>query len=194
MDSKDIFRKLTSSEPKSLIGLPDSFGIYALWDHEGEIRYIGCTPKATEGFRVRVGNKHVTGSEGRSHKFSQAYCTGRMWRYCKKLDPESALCAQNPDDAKLAKKLRTLFIREHCRITYVEIPNHGLLNYFSYLTSLESEVQNMAPASMRKWEGVGFSPFAEPSELVDKLMEKNPSLRTAAERQNEIYKRHVANA
>jgi len=194
MDSKDIFRKLTYTEPKSLIGLPDSFGIYALWDHEGKIRYIGCTPKATEGFRVRVGNKHVTGSEGRSHKFSQAYCTGRMWRYCKKLDPESALRAQNSDDAKTAKELRTLFIRKHCRITYVEIPNNGLQNYFSYLTSLESEVQNMAPASMRKWEGLGFSRFAEPLELVDKLLEENPILRTAATRQNEIFNRYVENA
>jgi hypothetical protein len=194
MDSKDIFSKLTSTEPKSLIGLPDSFGIYALWDHEGKIRYIGCTPKATEGFRVRVGNKHVTGSEGRSHKFSQAYCTGRMWRYCKKLDPESALSTQNSDNAKLAKKLRTLFIRKHCRITFVEIPNKGLQNYFNYLTFLESDVQNMAPASMRKWEGVGFSPFTEPSKLVDELIEENPSLRSAADKQNEIFNRYVANA
>lgn len=194
MDSKDIFRNLTSSEPKLLIGLPDSFGIYALWDHEGKIRYIGCTPKATEGFRIRVGNKHVTGSEGRSHKFSQAYCTGRMWRYCKKLDPESALRAQNSDDAKIAKKLRTLFIRKYCRITFVEIPNNGIQNYFNYLTSLEAEVQSMAPESMREWEGVGFSPFAEPAELVEQLISENPSLRTAAERQNEIFARYVANA
>ena len=194
MDSKEIFRKLTSSEPKSLIALPDSFGIYALWDHESKIRYIGCTPKATEGFRVRVGNKHVTGSEGRSHKFSQAYCTGRMWRYCKKLDPEPALLAQNSDDAKLSKKLRTLFIRKYCRITFVEIPNNGVENYFNYLTSLEAEVQNMAPASMRKWEGVGFSPFSEPSKLVDKLIDEYPSLRRSAEKQDEIFNRYVASA
>ena len=194
MDSIDIFRKLTSADPKPLIGLPDSFGIYALWDHEGKIRYIGCTPKATEGFRVRVENKHVTGSEGRSHKFSQAYCTGRMWRYCKKLDPESALRAQNSDDAKLAKKLRTLFIRKYCGITFMEIPNNGSQNYFSYLTSLESEVQNLAPTSMTEWEGIGFSPFAESSELVDQLIAEHPSLGPAAARQGQIFNSCVANA
>ena len=191
MESKNIFEKLTSSKSKSLIGLPNAFGIYALWDHENEIRYIGCTPKGTEGFSIRVGNKHVTGSEGRSHKFSQAYCTGRMWRYCKKLDPESASRDQNSGDAKLAKKLRTLFIRKHCGITFVEIPNNDKTDYFSYLTSLESQVQNMAPASMRAWEGVGFKPYAEPTLLVDQLINENYSLRLAAERQQLIHDTYV---
>ncbi|PKG97580.1 hypothetical protein [Paraglaciecola sp. MB-3u-78] len=194
MESKDIFEKLTSSEPKLLTGLPDSFGIYALWDHEKQIRYIGCTPKATEGFRIRAGNKHVTGSEGRSHKLSQAYCTGRMWRYCKKLDPESASNDQSSEDATLAKRLRTLFIRKYCGITFVEIPENGVPNYFNYLTSLESQVQNMAPASMRAWEGLGFKPCSEPSILVDQLIDENPDLQSAAERQQEIYNEHVRNA
>jgi hypothetical protein len=194
MESREIFKKLTSSEPKPLMGLPDTFGIYALWDHEKQIRYIGCTPKATEGFRVRVGNKHITGSEGRSHKFSQAYCTGRMWRFCKKLDPEHALHAQDTDDAKLAKKLRTLFIRKHCGVTFVEIPKNDATNYFNDLTSLESQVQSMAPASMRAWEGVGFRPCVEPSSLVDLLIDENPNLRAAAESQQEVFNKHVKNA
>jgi hypothetical protein len=193
MNSSDIFKKLTTSKPQSLIGLPNSFGIYALWDHEDKIRYIGCTPKATEGFHIRVGNKHVTGSEGRSHKFSQAYCTGRMWRYCKKLDPESASFDQSPQDAKLAKKLRTEFIRKHCHITYVEIPkNNETVNYFSLLTSLEAQVQEMAPPVMRSWEGICFQPFQEPIDLVDSLLATMPHLGEAAERQSNVFNNHVA--
>lgn len=192
MNSTDTFKALTQSEPQSLIGLPDIFGIYALWDHEEKIRYIGCTPKATEGFRIRVGNKHVTGSEGRSHKFSQAYCTGRMWRYCKKLAPATALSAQDPHDANLAKKLRTEFIRKNCRVTYVEIPMFiEASNYFNALTSLEAEVQAMAPPEMRAWEGVCFQPFEEPIELVDSLLKSLPHLRGAAERQANIFNNYV---
>ena len=192
MNSKEIFEALTMSEPQSLMGLPDSFGIYALWDHERNIRYIGCTPKATEGFRIRVGHKHITGSGGRSHKFSQAYCTGRMWRYCKKLSPASTLAAQDSNNAKLAKKLRTLFIRKHCRITYIEIPPNNLeSDYFSRLTSLESQLQNMAPSSMRSWEGVSFKPESEPVELVDILLSDNRILRKAAESQAALFYKHV---
>ena len=192
MDSREILENLKTSKPQSLKNLPGTFGIYALWDHDKNIRYIGCTPKATEGFNVRVGNKHVTGSEGSSHKFSQAYCTARMWRYCKKLDPSSALSAQDSNDAKLAKKLRTLFIRRHCRVTYVEISaedGHG--NYFSFLTNLESGVRALVPSSMQLWEGIRFSSMEEPTFLVNELLEENPLLKDAAERQAIIYREHV---
>ncbi|WP_418512144.1 hypothetical protein [Corallibacter sp.] len=192
MNSLEILENLRTSEPQLLTDLPETFGIYALWDHEKKIRYIGCTPKATEGFRKRVGSKHVTGSEGRSHKFSQAYCTGRMWRYCKKLDPSAALNAQDPNDAKLAKRLRTLFIRKHCRVTFVEISAEKRAgNYFSFLTSLESEVLALAPSSMRLWEKIGFSSLKEPIVLVDELLEENPKLKDAAERQALIYRKYI---
>ena len=78
MNASQIFNILSESRPVAPIALPETFGIYALWDHARHIRYIGCTPKATEGFNARVANKHVTGSEGRSHKFSHAYRVGRM--------------------------------------------------------------------------------------------------------------------
>lgn len=111
----------------------------------------------------------------------------------KKLDPEAALHGQNLSDAKLSKKLRTLFIRKNCRITFVELPDNEQSNYFSYLTTLESEVQNMAPASMRAWEGVVFKPCSEPLRLVDQLISEHPSLQLAAERQQLIYNTHVKN-
>lgn len=101
MDAGYILEML-QAEPVDLKDLPEEFGIYALWDHDKQIRYIGSTPKATEGFRTRVCNKHSTGSEGRSHKFSQAYCTGRMWRHCKKLTIRQPLSMrQRPIETQL---------------------------------------------------------------------------------------------
>ena len=192
MDPRSIFSQLSDSTPEPLDVLDNDFGMYALWDHIGQIRYIGCTPKATEGFRVRVTNKHVTGSEGRSHKFSQAYCAGRMWRYCKKLHPEAALKHQLDSDAKLAKKLRTAFIRTHCKVTFLRVPqSEAPENYFGYLTQLESQVQQMAPASMRTWEGIRFQSVEEPRELVDRLLLKMPELEEAAERQRLLYDKYV---
>jgi hypothetical protein len=192
MDSKYILDSLKNNKPCLLNELPDAFGIYALWDHEGLIRYIGCTPKGTEGFRIRVANKHVTGSEGRSHKFSQAYCTGRMWRYCKNLHPFEAEQEQNKEDAKLAKKLRTIFIRRYCKVTYVEIPKHDVQGeYFNHLTALESQVQQMASPTMRAWEGVKFKSNSEPTALVDLLLTENPQLVEAVASQHLIYEKYV---
>jgi hypothetical protein len=105
MNISDVIFLLTQSKPVSSIKLPQSFGIYALWDHFGLIRYIGCTPKATESLNSRVANKHVTGSEGRSHKLSHAYCVGRMWRYCSKLHDLLAASGEDKADAKIAKYL-----------------------------------------------------------------------------------------
>ena len=192
MDTRSIFEKLTQSEPVHLADLPEEFGIYALWDHERQIRYIGSTPKATEGFRTRIYSKHATGSEGRSHKFTQAYCTGRMWRYCKKLDDPAAAREQSPADADAAKKLRNAFIRKYCAASYVSIPRASLPEpYFASLTSLEYQLQAMAPSSMRVWEGIGFRPLAEPTPLVDLLLTELPHFAAGAERQYAIYKAHA---
>ncbi len=192
MDRHTILKSLRESPPVFLATLPDAFGIYALWDHECQIRYIGYTPKGNEGFRIRVANKHVTGSEGRSHKFSQAYCTGRMWRFCKRLHPISALQEQDPSDANLAKKLRTAFIRRYCKATYVEVPKCRVSgDYFAHLNALESQVQQLAPPSMRAWEGIKFRSVAEPAELVCNLLKDMPEIQSAAERQREVYRKRV---
>ncbi|WP_159098124.1 hypothetical protein [Parazoarcus communis] len=193
MDTQSVFEALTKSKPVNLSDLPEEFGVYALWDHEGQIRYIGSTPKATEGFRTRIYSKHATGSEGRSHKFTQAYCTGRMWRYCKKLDDPAAANEQHPADADAAKKLRNAFIRRYCRASYVTIPRNSLAEpYFASLTSLEYQLQAMAPLSMRAWEGIAFRPLSEPTHLVDGLLAELPHYAAGAERQNAIYKTFVS--
>jgi hypothetical protein len=82
-----------TARPVRLEDLPDDHGIYALRDHVGQIRYIGVTASKQVGFHNRINGRHVTGSEGRSHKFSHAYNIGRIWR-CR--DP---LSAQNQTDA-----------------------------------------------------------------------------------------------
>lgn len=190
LNPSDVLRLLTTSAPVRLEALPDTCGIYALWDHTGQVRYIGSTPRATEGFYTRIFNKHTAGSEGRSHKFTQAYCTGRMWRFCKLLHPAGSLVGQQADDAKLAKRLRTAFIRKHCRATIVEIGEEAIPGpYSAGLVSLERAVQALAPAAMRAWEGIRFPPLPEPVHLVDVLLLEFPTLVDAVGRQQSLYRR-----
>ena len=157
---------LTSSPPIELRALPSTRGVYALFDHLGEPRYIGVTGRGDKGFRDRIHNRHVTGSEGRSHKFSQAYNVGRMWR-CRSAHPIQAVA-----DATISKRLRTEFIRRFCRATVYEINWGGLeaKSYFSALTDLESQIQTVAPVMMRDWEGISFAPSIEPASYVDQLL------------------------
>jgi len=118
-----------------------------------------------------------------------------MWRYCKKLHPLSSFLEQDTADADAAKKLRNAFIRKFCKATYVEIPTQDApSSYFSYLTSLEAEIQSMAPASMRTWERIGFASLSEPSDLVDQLLIEFPTTKSTVEKQNTIYMRHVHGA
>lgn len=193
MNAREILHLLTTSPPVPPIALPEAFGIYALWDHDGVARYIGSTPKATEGFHTRIANKHVTGSEGRSHKFSHVYCVGRMWRYSARLHPPEAGIHENVADAKLAKKLRSLFIRRQCGVTYLPIPDQGGTNgYSSYLTSLEHAVQMIAPDSMRLWEGTKCCIADVSSRLLNDLLQEYPHLRSATDRQLDLYNQYIA--
>ena len=183
--AKGVLEKLVDSGPVHLDALPERPGIYALWDHTGEIRYMGSTPKSEHGLRKRVG-KHISGSEGYSHKYSHAYCTGRMWRSSKKLHP--AVAQQHDADAKEAKRLRNAVIRAECRATYVEVPRelvHG--DYFRVLTDLEHATQSIAPASMRRWEKT-FPPLDEPVEIVERVIDQIGADRDRLERQRRLYK------
>jgi hypothetical protein len=180
-----VLNVLTSSAPSRLNELPSSNGIYALHDHCGHIRYIGVTGKNEKGFRGRVANRHVTGSEGYSHKFSQAYNTGRMFR--SRIEHPR----QNKLDAKMSKDLRTLFIRRYCRATFFVVENPGVQPLrFDSLTALETLVQAAAPRSMRSWEGNTFRPLDEPTHLVDQLLEELgwlPEMRQAVDRQAALF-------
>src|SRR5665213_3594036 len=93
-DAATFLVLLISKDLKSLDDLPEAQGIYALADHRGVLRYIGMT--ANETFRQRIYGRHVTGSEGNSHKFACAYNVGLMW-YDKRCSE------QNPQDGSLAR-------------------------------------------------------------------------------------------
>lgn len=166
LSPKAILLALQQQAPIKLASLPDEHGVYALIDHTGLIRYVGVTESSAMGFRRRIYQYHVTGSEGRSHKFSQAYNTGRMWR------SRSANNQQAPAYAKLAKSLRTTFCRTFCKAAYFSVTRDECPeNFFGFLTHLEREVQRLAPTSMRQWEGIHFPSVPEPVALVDRLIE-----------------------
>lgn len=160
-----ILQALQEQTPVALADLPNEHGVYALVDHSGYIRYIGVTESPDMGFWRRIFQYHVTGSECRSHKFSQAYNTGRMWR------SRTANAEQLPANAKLAKSLRTKFCRTYCKAAYFSIPRSAAPdNFFQFLTQLENQIQRIAPPFMRAWEGIRFKSVAEPAELVDELI------------------------
>ncbi|WP_342640177.1 hypothetical protein [Rhodoligotrophos ferricapiens] len=181
-DPSTVLRDLMRGEPVQLGTLPHDHGIYALHDHTGTIRYIGITKSIESGFFDRIHNRHVTGSEGRSHKFSHAYNTGRMWRVKRDVSP----------DACLAKRLRTEFIRRRCRATFVTLPQ----SLWAELPRLEIAVQALAPRSMLDWGGKrGFAPLSEPTELVDALLDDlrfTPDQRAAVERQAALHGARLA--
>ncbi|MFG1400239.1 MULTISPECIES: hypothetical protein [Roseixanthobacter] len=157
LDPAAVYDALVTQDRLRLPELPRTHGIYALYDHAGDMRYIGITPVDPHGFHGRINNRHVTGSEGRSHKFSHAYNTGRMWR--NKRD--------NGADAKVAKDLRSHFARRYCRATIVPVERelHALLPTF------EKAVQAKAPAGQLLWLNKrGFDPYDEPVALVDSLL------------------------
>jgi hypothetical protein len=180
LDPSIVLRNLTTGDPVRLDALPREHGIYALHDHTGAIRYVGITKADRYGFRGRISSRHVSGSESRSHKFSHAYNTGRMWRAKKDDRP----------DASLAKQLRVAFIRQHCRATFVIVPS----TLWGELPRLEIAVQAMAPEGMLDWGGRGgFVCLSEPKELVDALLDElrfTPDQRAAVERQAAL---HTAN-
>ncbi|MBB6411860.1 hypothetical protein [Mesorhizobium sangaii] len=173
LNASEVLNELIEQNPSRLDALPREHGIYALRDHFGDIRYIGITKGDKNGFHGRIFSRHVTGSEGRSHKFSHAYNTGRMWR--SKRDQSS--------DAVEAKRLRTEFVRRYCRASYVVVPT----NLWSDLSRLELAVQAIVPGDMFAWGSKRvFDPLLEPKELVDALLNElcfTPHQRAAIGRQ-----------
>ena len=155
MNAAEVLERLRSQPGVQLVGLPSSSGIYALRDHSGAMRYIGIAH--AEGFRTRISNKHTTGSEDRSHKFSCAYNVGRMWR---------DRYAEQGSDAELAKKLRTAFIRKHCSASFVPIEHY---NGKAELETMERGVLDLAKADESVWNR-SFKTCDEPTKLVDQLV------------------------
>ena len=155
MKASAVLEQLRLQKGVRLETLPATSGVYALRNHTGEICYVGIAH--SEGFRTRIYSKHTTGSEDRSHKFSCAYNVGRMWR-----DRHVERFA----DAKIAKDLRTAFIRKHCTASFVQIENYGTK---AQLEEIERQVINLATADETLWNRP-FRTAEEPKELVDQLI------------------------
>lgn len=159
MTAKDLLAALHALPLQLLANVPKEKGIYALADHTQEFRYIGST--GSQDFHRRIQNRHVTGSEDHSHKFSWAYNTGRMYRGPESSDPE--LMA----DRATAKRLRTAFIRRHCRAVWMPLPGDR-----AEIEALEHEMIQLAPLETVLWnrERIRCDPLPEPVTLVDVLI------------------------
>lgn len=160
MEARAAHSQLYDLPPQPLNSLSSAYGIYALYDHEGQPRYIGSTWKDT--FHKRIQNRHVTGSEENSHKFSWAYNIGRMWRDRRALDPLER------KDGDAAKRLRTAFVRRHCQAAClsIELPK-------SELVALEKAIIALAEPAEKAWNDkrLVLSSVAEPVDLITRLIE-----------------------
>lgn len=133
---EDALVQLTTSTPLQLDALPETPGLYALYDHEGQIRYLGM---AAKDLRDRIFRRHVGGDDN-SHKFSSAYNAGRMWHDRK--HPVS-----DPLDGKIAKQLRREFAKATCQAAVLRLPNWSTEELFR----LEEDIRALAPREMQIW-------------------------------------------
>ena len=173
-----VLTSLLDQKPTQLPSLPKAGGIYMLYDHIGEPKYIGMTGPE-KGFLDRIYKRHRTGSEHVSHQYSAYYNVGRMWR--------DRNVAQACTDSKTSKMLRNKFIEKYCLAAYVEVdlPKPAL-------EALEAEVIRIAPLKVKLWNGnrnaVHLS--SEPVELVDEIiaaLNLSMSQVEAINRQNKRY-------
>ncbi|MGE3244958.1 MAG: hypothetical protein AB7F96_12630 [Beijerinckiaceae bacterium] len=160
MNAQSIFTLLSTQTPVITCDLPRTQrGIYGLIDHAGQLRYIGSTSAENENFRKRIHQRHRTGSEHVSHKFSAIYNCGRMWR-----DRNSQ---RHDADAKISKDLRSAFIAKYCRAVYVPF-----VGTKGEIEVLEYAVIALAPRENILWNGSKGLVYDEPVDLVDALIDE----------------------
>ena len=175
MGTQDIAQALLIGPRLHLPDLPDQPGLYLLWDHEEQPRYVGL---AAEPLRKRIDRRHVTGSEDTSHKFSWRYNIGRMFR--------DRANKQVDEDAQAAKDLRTAFIRKHCRASVVTLEHDK-----AALAALESQVISLLSPDATAWNAARTNDFDEPTALLDQLLEEQrppPETLAALERQATLWR------
>lgn len=110
MTPHDLLSALHSSTPVPLDHLPSLSGIYALYDTDGIMRYIG----STQDFRDRIWSRHVTGTEGCGHKFST-----EMNQHLFYVDRDTLDHHRWRADA--VREVRARFIRQHYRASFVPV-------------------------------------------------------------------------
>lgn len=157
MQPAAILSRLLGATPMQLSAVPRGPGIYALYDHAGEARYVGITAKC---LRDRIFNRHVGGDDN-SHKFSSAYNAGRMFH--SRRHPSTC-----PKDGPVAKEFRRLFVRDHCRAVAISLPSMGKEELFA----LEAQVIALAPQSALSWNNARRFRAVEPEDAVDAFIKK----------------------
>jgi hypothetical protein len=170
---------LLSQPLRKLDDMPASVGLYGLCDHNGKPHYFGMTDK--KSFKNRIWNRHISGSEDRSHKLACNYSVGRLWH-------DRQHPGANDRDGKVSRRVRQAFIRKHCR--FVCLP---LELTTGDLRRLEKNVIDLAGPRIADWNGtrVRMATFEEPRELVDDTIRELGISRSeiaALERQNAIYR------
>lgn len=159
MTPENALAQLTTTRPLRLDALPVSPGLYALYDHERQIRYLGVTAKE---LKERILKRHVAG-DGNSHNFSSAYNAGRMWHDRKHANSD-------PLDGKIAKELRREFAKANCRASVLSLPGWNEQS----LKRLEAELISIAPAHVLAWNNRRQLHPTEPTVALDAfLMELN---------------------
>ena len=154
-DPTSILSRLLESTPLRLEAIPQGQGIYALYDHESRARYIGVTAKCLND---RIFKRHVGGDDN-SHKYSTIYNAGRMFHSRK-------VTASCPNDGPIAKELRRLFVREHCRAVAIAIPDLPKDELFD----LEAQVLSAAPEEARSWNEARALNAFEPTEALNAFL------------------------
>jgi DNA polymerase III subunit epsilon len=174
----NVLAQILDQVPTQLPKLPKAGGIYMLYDHTSEPKYIGMTGPE-KGFYDRIYRRHRTGSEHVSHQYSAYYNVGRMWR--NRNDAKKCV------DSKTSKMLRNKFIELNCSATFVEIDLPT-----SALEVLETEIIRIAPPGVKPWNGRrnAVCLLDEPTVLVDEVIAKlnmSTSQIEAINRQREKY-------
>ena len=176
--ARDALDQLLSQNLRRLDDMPDAIGLYGLGDHKGKLHYFGRTD--SNSFRDRIWNRHITGSEGNSHKLACNYSVGRLWH-----DPKHS--STKVADGKIARRVRQALIRKYCGFVCLSLEMTK-----SELHLLEKGVIELARPHIADWNGTRkrVSTFEEPTELVDEIirdLELNASQIEALERQRAIY-------
>lgn len=135
MTARQCLDHLLAQTPCRLEDLPSHSGIYGLWDAFGEMRYVG----STQDLRDRVWSRHVTGSEGKSHKLAQ-----ELNQHLFYVDRATRL--RHPARAKTVRGLRQRFVRGHYKATFVDI-----MATTGDLKRLERQVIDLAEPGNRLW-------------------------------------------
>ncbi|MCW2286756.1 hypothetical protein M2323_004546 [Rhodoblastus acidophilus] len=169
---------LLSQPFRRLDDMPDAIGLYGLGDHSGVLHYVGMTD--SDSFRDRIWNRHIAGSEDRSHKLACNYSVGRLWHDRK--HPRA-----NERDGAIARRVRQAFIRKHCG--FVCLP---LKMPKDELRRLEKGVIDLAWPDIADWNKTRkrVAKFEEPFELVNEIirdLKLSVDEIAALDRQNAIY-------